>query len=329
MRIEAFSQGKNLDDPEANEDQFLVLPGRGYAVIDGVTDRTGHRYNGRLAGYIASRAVQQAVSRFLLDHETVEPDPLIDALSAAIRAAYERNDALEIARGDRARRFGATLALAAHQGDTMRFVLIGDSGLRLNGSEVWINDTGLDLVTTSLRQEAYRLVAEAGGSTADKVRIGRACVWHGAARLHPDMKPWISEATLGTLYARALERAAARFPMVPVADIRRLLDGGVMTGQTQFQNNTNSPLSYAVLDGFEVERSLVRIIDRPLASIRTLELFSDGYFKPGATPDVASWEAAFEEVERDDPEKIDRYPSVKGTVGRIRADDRTVVSVRF
>lgn len=329
MRIEAFSEGKNLDDPEANEDQFLVLPGRGYAVIDGVTDRTGHRYNGRLAGYIASRSVQQAVSRFLVDNESIEPDRLIDALSAGIRAAYERNQALEIARENRARRFGATLALAAHQGDTMRFVLIGDSGLRLNGEEVWINDTGLDLVTSSLRQEAYRLVAEAGGSTADKVRVGRACVWHGATRLHPDQKPWLDETSLKTLYARALERSRTRFPAVPESDIRLLLDGGVMTGQTQFQNNTNSPLSYAVLDGFEVERSLVRVIDRPLSSIRSLELFSDGYFKPGATPDVASWEAAFEEVERDDPEKIERYPSVKGTVGRIRADDRTIVSVRF
>jgi hypothetical protein len=26
MRIEAFSEGKNLDDPDANEDQLLILP---------------------------------------------------------------------------------------------------------------------------------------------------------------------------------------------------------------------------------------------------------------------------------------------------------------
>ena len=37
MQIEAFSEGKYLDAPEANEDQFLVLPGLGYAVFDGVT----------------------------------------------------------------------------------------------------------------------------------------------------------------------------------------------------------------------------------------------------------------------------------------------------
>jgi hypothetical protein len=46
VRIEAFSEGKYLDDPDANEDQFLVLPGRGFAVIDGVTDISGRAFEG-------------------------------------------------------------------------------------------------------------------------------------------------------------------------------------------------------------------------------------------------------------------------------------------
>jgi len=50
---------------------------------------------------------------------------------------------------------------------------------------------------------------------------------------------------------------------------------------------------------------------------------------PTATPDVAAWEAAFAEVERIDPEKIDAYPSVKGSAGRLRTDDRTVVVVHL
>src|SRR5207245_2884174 len=54
MKIEAFSEGKNLDDPEANEDQFLVLPGIGYAVFDGSTDIAGHLYDGKRGGWLAS-----------------------------------------------------------------------------------------------------------------------------------------------------------------------------------------------------------------------------------------------------------------------------------
>jgi hypothetical protein len=58
-----------------------------------------------------------------------------------------------------------------------------------------------------------------------------------------------------------------------------------------------------------------------------LELFTDGYF---AQPDgfgVIAWEAAADEVERVDPFKIGNYPSVKGSLGNIRTDDRTYVGV--
>ncbi|MBM3545383.1 MAG: hypothetical protein FJX54_00405 [Alphaproteobacteria bacterium] len=331
MRVEAFSEGKNLDEPEANEDRFLVLPGRGLAVIDGVTDRTGHRYDGMLAGKMASRTVQAAVARFLIDpvEKSADPERLVTHVSAAIRAAYQAHGILDIARTDATRRFGATLALAVEQGPMLRFILVGDSGLRINGSEILINDTGLDLVTSSLRQEAYRVVAAAGGNAEDQAKLGKACAFGGAAELQPDMAPWLDAAGLAALRERCLGRCRARFPNVPERDLRLLLDGGILKGQTQFQNNTVSPLSYAVLDGFEVPMSLVRVIDRPRAEIRSVELFTDGYFAPGATPSVAAWEEAFAEVERVDPEKVDRYPSVKGTIGRIRADDRTVVIVSF
>jgi len=79
----------------------------------------------------------------------------------------------------------------------------------------------------------------------------------------------------------------------------------------------------------EVPLPLVWVIDRPRAAIRSVELFTDGYFKPGASAAVADWEAAFADVERVDPEKIDPYPSVKGSAGRLRTDDRTVVIVHL
>jgi hypothetical protein len=110
--------------------------------------------------------------------------------------------------------------------------------------------------------------------------------------------------------------------------IKRLLDHGI-SGQTRFQNNTSSPFGYATLDGFDIPMPLVRAFDRPRESIESIELFTDGYFKPALTADVAAWEAAFADVERIDPEKMDAYPSVKGTAGRMRTDDRPVVIVHL
>jgi hypothetical protein len=329
MRIEAFTEGKYLDDPGANEDQLVALPGRGFAVIDGVTDITGQVYEGTRTGRLASRIVQQAAAEFLVDSAGGErrPEALIEHASSALAAAYRRHAIFDEARADPTRRFGATLTIAIDLGRTFRFIVIGDSGLRLNGNEVVVVDTGLDLVTATLRQETYRLLAANEDVDAQR-RLSRVCSFHGARELHSDMRPWLDEARLGKLYERSLTRCRTRFPLAPVDDIRWLLDRGI-SGQTRFQNNTVSPFSYAVLDGFDVPMPLVRVFDRPHESLKSIELFTDGYFKPGATPDLVAWESAFREVERLDPEKIDAYPSVKGTYGRVRTDDRTVVIVHL
>ena len=330
MWIEAFSEGKNLDDPEANEDQLLVLPGRGYAVIDGVTDITGRVVDGMRTGRLASRVVQQAAAAFLVDpaESACRPQALVERVSAALRAVYVRHGILEQARAEPAHRFGATLTIAIDLGPTFRFVLIGDSGLRLNGSELVVVDKGLDLVTATLRQEAYRMVGEARGDLDAQRRVSRACAFHGTAEVNQDMLPWLGDGKLAVLHQRSVDRCRARFPAVPVADIERLLSRGI-SGQTRFQNNTLSPFCYASLDGFDIPLPLVSVFDRPRESIASIELFTDGYFKSAASPSVAAWETAFAEVERIDPEKIDAYPSVKGTAGPIRTDDRTVVIVRL
>jgi hypothetical protein len=329
MRIEAFSEGKHLDDPDANEDQFLVLPGRGYAVIDGVTDITGRVFDGMRTGRLASRVVQRAAAEFLSrDAGDKGPIALVAECSAALRAEYARHGVLDEAGADPHLRFGATLTIAIDLGSCFRFIVIGDSGLRLNASEIVGVDSGLDLVTAALRQEAYRMIAEAGGDLATQRRVSRACSFYGASALHPDMQPGLDAASLAELYRRSLARCRARFPHAPVADIERLLAHGI-SGQTRFQNNTVSPFSYSVLDGFDVPPTLVHTFERPRESLHSIELYTDGYFRPAATPDVAGWEAAFAEVERVDPEKIDAYPSVKGTVGRTRTDDRTVVIVNL
>jgi len=328
MRIEAFSRGKDRADPAASEDQFLVLPGRGYAVIDGVSDIGGQRYDGQRAGQAASRIVQHAVARFLVDPAEVEADPgrLIRYVSAELRAAGARYGAQSAARGESGGRFAATLTMAVDLGGWFRFMLIGDSGLRLNGDEVMIVDSGLDRVTASLRQEAYRVVQGAGGDLDACRQVGRACAFQGAGALSAEMRPWLDVPGLVALRRAALTRCRAQFPHVPEDHLERLLDRGI-AGQGEYQNSAASPLGYAVLDGSEVPMALVRVVDRPRASVHIIELFTDGYFEPGATPDVAAWEAALSEVERVDPEKIGRYASVKGSTPETWTDDRTVLIV--
>ena len=330
MRIEAFSEGKYLDDPDANEDQFVVLPGHAYAVIDGVTDISGRIVDGMRTGRYASRVVQRAVAGVACDSALASgpPERIVERVTAALFAEYVALGIVDDVGAEPPRRFGATLTLALDLGTTFRFVLVGDSGLRLNGSETFVDGAGLDRVTAVLRQEAYRLVAERGGSLEDQRRVSRLCSFYGAAALHEEMAPVLDAAALATLRARSLAHAQRLFPAAPVADVMHLVDRGI-SGQTRFQNNTASPFSYSVFDGFDVPMPLVQVLERPRVALETIELYTDGYFKAGRGPELAAWEEAFAEVEQLDPEKIGDYPSVKGSSARMRTDDRTLVIVRL
>ena len=81
MLIEAFSEAKDPSAPDTNEDRFVILPGRAYAVIDGVTDRLGTRYNGMLSGQYAAMIVKEALEYALTRpdrpdrHEAPDPHP--------------------------------------------------------------------------------------------------------------------------------------------------------------------------------------------------------------------------------------------------------------
>lgn len=65
MLIEAFTEAKDPSAPHTNEDRLVILPGRTYAVIDGVTDRLGTRFDGMLPGQYAAMTVQRALEHML------------------------------------------------------------------------------------------------------------------------------------------------------------------------------------------------------------------------------------------------------------------------
>jgi hypothetical protein len=137
MRIEAFSEGKNLDEPEANEDQFVVLP---RPRVRG--DRRRHRYLGRIVDghahrtLAASRIVQQAVAQIACDPLVAAasaPREIVERITRALHAAYSLTVSSDEVRDRSAAPLRGDPALALDLGHTFRFILVGDSGLRLNG----------------------------------------------------------------------------------------------------------------------------------------------------------------------------------------------------
>jgi hypothetical protein len=330
MLIEAFSEAKDPSAPQANEDRFVILPGRAYAVIDGVTDRLGTRYHGMLSGQYAATIVKGTLE-FILSKPDGPRDgaSVIAMLTQAIREAYRAHGILEAARSDWNQRFSATLALALFDARTVEIALVGDSGVRIDGSRVEQVDKDLDRITATLRRQAWPVIGARVADPSALEKLARRITWFGTRQPLEDLAAVLAPADVAAIEAQAIAANARALPHIPVSDIERLVRGGIVHAQGAYQNDASTVLGYSALDGFDVPLQLVRFERLPRSEVRTIELFTDGYFKPGEAFGVAAWEQAFQEVERDDPEKVKLYLSAKGSTATQWADDRTYVGVRL
>lgn len=330
MWIEAFSEAKDPSKPDANEDRLVILPGKAYAVIDGVTDRLGTRYEGMLSGQYAAVTVKGA-----LEHLLSAPDAPKDALSIVrtltrcLAQAYEDHGIAETARRDKNIRLSAALALALVQDETIDIVLVGDSGVRINGGRILQMEKDLDLITSTLRREAWPVIGVRTQDPVTREQLSRRITWHGTRQPLDGLSELMMAEDLLRIEERAIAANAAALHHVPRADIENLVQGGIVNAQGGYQNDASTCLGYPCLDGFEIPEDLIRVERLPKNEIDTIEIYSDGYFKPGDGFGVTAWEKAFAEVEREDPSKIVLYSSPKGSIGSTWADDRTYLGVRF
>ena len=331
MRLEVFTEAKTNGTPDTNEDAFLLLPDRAYAVVDGVTDRVGTRYGGVLSGRYASRLIVAALGTLLAPAGAPLDDPwaAVEAATGALRSAYDAHGVTEAVRADWNRQMAATLALVTLTDEHAHVLLLGDSGLRLNGTATWQEHKDIDTITATLRAAAWAVVAPRTDDVADRERVSRAVCWGGVAQAGPMVAPLLTAQDLRTVAERTVARCQAVLPHLPADVVAEVVRGGIVHAQGGHQNNPASPLGYPSLNGFPVPRAMVRTERVPRAGLRTLELFTDGYFAPGRAFGVDAWEERFREVEREDPHKLGPFASAKGSTAAQWADDRTYVGVAF
>lgn len=338
MYIEAFTCAKDPRRPEDNEDRVVAYAGRTFAVLDGVTDKSGERHDGHTGGVHAGHALEAAL-RATTDDDALADAPLPTLLArwnAAIEAAYERYGLRERAAADPNLRFAAAAAIAHVQGDHVRLVLVGDCGARIDGRPVEHRPHPVDGAVAALRAAAFAALSDLAPDAPleRRLEVARAYAVHGLSSLPPE--PWGASGLHEQVVARVEEATSDAFGAMPVAFADAVRAGGLRAVARLRRRDADggsalarAGLDFGVLDGFELPATLVREARVATADLSVLELFSDGYFGwPRGFGRVADWEAHHAHVERVDPHRVHAYRSTKGSAPGRYADDRSILILR-
>ncbi len=327
MNVEVFSQAKNPDNPGANEDRYLVLPDRAYAVIDGVTDKTGRRYGGLTGGQIAGRIIEQAIRDACAERapDMIETEWLLRRIKLLFADAYARFGLLDASGTFPATPFAANVVLALVGTERVKFLIIGDCGLRLNGTETFLAHFPIDSIGAAIRKAVWRQVIEKEGDRETADRTARSYTIAGLRAVLPETDRWVGPEDLTRIREEALSDVSAALPGVPPALLKDALEEGI-ADQHRYANRIH-PLGFPIVNGLPIPCSMKVSFDRKISEIETIELFSDGYFGCPEGTIITDWEAWYAHVEAVDPARVAGFASTKGSVGRRLADDRTILIV--
>jgi hypothetical protein len=313
MRLEVINQSKYKHSLRPGDDVPLILPGAVYGVFDGATDARGTRVDGVGAGRLAAETVARAMAELAGDRQARDwpAERIVQQVSQALA---ERTAPLGLPIPP-----STTMAVVLDCGRDWRFLLLGDSGVRLNGTEILRREKLIDTVSTLGRVAVFRDLAKRIASPDEVEATAREAILLGFDRaVETGIMPGDRiEAIIDDVIRQTGLEAHATL-------VRDFLGGGIQV-QFHFGNAQGNPLCFDTLNGSRPLLGETIDILRPKAGLTSIEIFTDGYVAMPTEPTVAAWERAFEAAEAEDVHKIGRHAGVKGSTSSEFFDDRTVI----
>ena len=319
MQISCFNRSKFRSFETPGEDVLLILPGL-YALFDGATDPTKTMLDGITSGRFAALTCAEAVGRLWATQQLAHDEELLHQVNEQLEVVLLQKAAEGQLQAE-GKPPSTTMALAWDVGEELLFFLLGDSGVRLNGQEEIVLRKQIDHVSTLTRQALFRLLREQGLKGDELEYQTRQVVYYGLD------KALEQEVLTDTQQQDLLEHIQLNFPAAAAQGMSFLKHGVV--SQHRFANQGELPLGYAALNGKSLAGEGMLCFSRPKTSIKSLELFTDGYFSLPDEVTVAAWEREFARIESIDPSKIDSCPAIKGSTSTEFSDDRSVLIVQY
>ena len=316
MNIEAFSRCKYRAVDCPGDDVPFILPGIAIGLFDGATDAKGALINSTPAGRMAALNAAECTAQLLIPPENrkLPARELVNKLSTLYAKSFEKHSVSPLP--------ATTLALAIDCGENWRFFCLGDSAIRVNGSETLRHTKLIDDVSTFARVALFHDLSKRLPDLESAEMAARRGIFLGfddAVEKGIMGRELADNIITETIVGLSLQNEGAI--------VRAFLTAGICM-QYRFANEVGNSLCYDVLaDGTPQIGDWVDVW-RPKEDVQTIEVFSDGYAKLPDNPTVAAWEAAFEATDKQDFQRISEYKAVKGGTENEFFDDRTVVIVQ-
>ena len=315
MNYDIFSRSKYRANNKSGDDVALVLPGVCFAVLDGATDVEGRDLNGVPYGRVASMVASQVLAEILLPYRNREKDAetLLADLCTSYERAFEKHDLNQLP--------ATTVAMAIDCGDNWRFLSLGDSGIRINGSRVLKHEKLLDSISTEVRVSIFKTLAEKFDDPDEHELMTRQAIFLGLAEaqsrclLSEDVVEMLIEETIDNLKLSGISEIVRDFLLLGIRH------------QNRFSNRDENILCYDIVSsrkpilGQWVEEFI------PKREVKTIEIFSDGYASYPEEVSIVAWEKEFSRCDEVDFHRIDEFAAVKGGTSSEFFDDRTVIVV--
>lgn len=315
MRLEVLNVSKYRKTNRVGDDVPLVLPGCAFGIFDGATDPRGTIVEGVGAGRLAALTLAAAVAEL-----AAEPG-LGDLGGEEILARLTERLDRRTRPLDLPIPPSTTMAVAFDCGDAWRFVIVGDTGLRLNGTEILRRDKPIDDISTEARIRVFSALAGTGPADDRIEDATRRAILLGLDQAVEEgvLSGEVADHVItSTIRGLGFDRHHAL--------VERFLRGGIKI-QQEFANDPSNPLGFDTLNGTLPRRGEWIDVFRPKAAVRSIEVFTDGYPLVPSAVSVEAWENAFMTAEEEDVHKIGKYPAVKGSTSAEFFDDRTVIVV--
>lgn len=316
MRISSLEVPKYRELNKGGDDTVLLLPEL-VGVFDGATSAPSAKTTispGKLASKAAATTVANLYTSTNLSEMSLQE--VCDEIQRAIVARSADHD--------EGIKPSTTMAVAMLEEHEVRLLLVGDSGIRINGKDIYQPLKKIDDVSTDARIAIFNLLKKTSANYDRLEYLCREIIFLGLdqavtnGHLSQEDADSIIEDTTATGYSAEEIRVAKDF-----------LRGGIKT-QHIFANRADVPFGYSTLS--KEKFAMIDAVDIriPRKDVKTIEVFSDGYFSmPKTGVSVSDWEREFQTTEDKDFSKISECKSIKGSTASEFADDRSLIVVEL